>query len=79
MKFSCLFVATIPMMASAFVVAPQRQPSIVSMSAATKAAKSAEEDLELTRKVIKEFMGESSEDSAPAPSPAPKEEAPKEE
>ena len=59
-------------MASAFVASPRaRFGTSVSMSSP---AKSAEEDLELTRKVILDFISADDEEE-----PAPKKEAPKEE
>jgi hypothetical protein len=75
MKFSLATLLLLPAMASAFV--PSAQSRVASTS--INAAKTFEEDLELTREVISKFMESQGEKPAPAPAPAPKKEEKKEE
>ena len=66
MKLSALAAfLVLPALTAAF--APSQPRVAFTTSLAAKAAKSKEEDLELTRKVIAEFVGIS---SSPAPAPA---------
>jgi hypothetical protein len=75
MKCSVATLLLLPAMASAF--APAQTVSVMS-SSAMSAAKTFEEDLELTREVISKFM--ESQGEKPVEPPAPKkEEPPKEE
>jgi hypothetical protein len=81
---SALLLVLCPSVTTAFAPATRRLMATAvaqqSQLAATAAAKSKEEDLELTRKVIQEFMGsELSSDSPPETVPEPKKEPAKEE
>jgi hypothetical protein len=79
MKLSTFFICTMPCIASGFMAAATHRRSVVQPSFATP-AKSAEEDLELTRKVIQGFFSDSAtEAAAPAPAPTPAAEESKEE
>jgi hypothetical protein len=75
MKLSVAALLMLPAMAAAFVPAQPRAFGSSSLSA--KAAKSKEEDLELTKKVIAKFMGD--EEDPPKKKEEEKEEAQKEE
>ena len=59
MKFSVAALLMMPAMAAAFV--PVQPRAFVATPLSAKAAKSTEEDLELTRKVIAGFMGDEPE------------------
>lgn len=65
MKLSVATLLIIPAMAAAFIPVQPRAFVATSLSAA-KAAKSKEEDLELTRQVIAKFMGDDVEEEKPA-------------
>ena len=70
-SYTAIVALLLPMSASAFMVASVPRQS--TLPAYATPAKTAEEDLELTRSVIRNFLGETSEnapESAPAPTPA---------
>lgn len=73
MKTSFALVLISALSATAFVPAYQRAQTV------QLSAKSKEEDLELTRKVIADFFGSDDDEPAPAPAAAPaaEDEAPK--
>ena len=73
--FTLLAVALLPLFGSGFMIGqPQQQRSML-LAAGANAAKSAEEDLELTRKVIQDFVSATTgEAPAPAPAAAPESE-----
>jgi predicted RNase H-like HicB family nuclease len=75
MKFSVATLLLLPAMASAF--APS-QRVVVSSSSALSAAKTFEEDLQMTREVITKFMESQGETVSSEPA-APKKESKKEE
>ena len=72
MKLSFALLLAVPAFAAAFVPV---QPRAFGTSLNAAPAKSKEEDLELTRKVIASFMGD---EEAPAPAEAPAEPEPEE-
>ena len=73
MKIAAALVLSFAVSAQAFVPVHQPSPVTSALGANAKPAKSAEEDLDLTRKVIASFLGDdgsSDDSSAPAPAPA---------
>ena len=65
MKLSSVIVLALPALATAFVSTPR---VVFGTSLASSPAKSADEDLELTRKVILDFITDGDdEEKAPAP------------
>jgi hypothetical protein len=73
MKLSTAILVALPALTAAFSPAQPRVSFVTASALNAKAAKSKEEDLELTRKVIADFVGISSS-PAPAPAAAPAEE-----
>lgn len=67
MKLSVLALLALPALTAAFAPAQSRVAFMTSLNV----AKSKEEDLELTRQVIDNFMDGDSSEPAPAPAPAP--------
>lgn len=72
MKLSTAILVALPALTAAFAPAQPRASFVAASVLNAKAAKSREEDLELTRKVIADFVGISSS-PAPAPAAAPAE------
>jgi hypothetical protein len=67
MKFAFLVFSLQTLFVTSFSVVPLARKSCISSVVVQMApAKSAEEDMELTRKVIQEFMGDSKEEEKPS-------------
>jgi hypothetical protein len=73
MKLFTVILVALPALTAAFAPAQPRVSFVTASVLNAKAAKSKEEDLELTRKVIADFVGITSS-PAPAPAAAPAEE-----
>jgi len=82
MKLSTVLCLALPAVAAAFsspAFIPKRSSTALNVVTGPKGkpASSKDQDLELTREVIAEFMGDSDDAPAPAPAPAPADDEPK--